>query len=189
VLGTRLAVFAPLPELGLIVVDEEHDASFKQQDGIRYSARDLAVFRARQRAIPIVLGSATPSLESWANATADAGRGRYRLLTLSERAVEGARLPACGVSTPASTSPGRAQECLAARHRGASGARRAKPALPQSPWLCTGAGLRRLRLDLELPSLCRQSGAASGRPPPALPSLRLRSARAESFARAAATRT
>ncbi|HRE86838.1 MAG TPA: primosomal protein N' [Accumulibacter sp.] len=94
VLGTRLAIFTPLPELGLIVVDEEHDASFKQQDGIRYSARDLAVFRARQRAIKIVLGSATPSLESWANATTAAGRGRYRLLTLSERAVEGARLPA-----------------------------------------------------------------------------------------------
>lgn len=94
VLGTRLAIFTPLPELGLIVVDEEHDASFKQQDGIRYSARDLAVFRARQGAIPIVLGSATPSLESWANATAKAGGGRYRLLELSERAVEGARLPA-----------------------------------------------------------------------------------------------
>ncbi|RDE51358.1 MAG: primosomal protein N' [Candidatus Accumulibacter meliphilus] len=93
VLGTRLAIFTPLPELGLIVVDEEHDPSFKQQDGIRYSARDLAVFRARQGAIKIILGSATPSLESWANATAEAGRGRYRLLRLSERAVEGARLP------------------------------------------------------------------------------------------------
>lgn len=93
VLGTRLAIFTPLPDLGLIIVDEEHDVSFKQQDGIRYSARDLAVFRARQRAIPIVLGSATPSLESWANATATAGRGRYQLLSLRERAVRGARLP------------------------------------------------------------------------------------------------
>jgi len=93
VLGTRLAVFAPLPALGLIIVDEEHDPSFKQQDGIRYSARDLAVFRARQLAIPIVLGSATPSLESWANASGDAGRNRYRLLSLRERAVAGARLP------------------------------------------------------------------------------------------------
>ncbi|WP_300336386.1 primosomal protein N' [Accumulibacter sp.] len=93
VLGTRLAIFTPLPDLGLIVVDEEHDASFKQQDGVRYSARDLAVFRARQMAIPIVLGSATPSLESWANATTSASRGRYQLLSLHERAVEGARLP------------------------------------------------------------------------------------------------
>ena len=94
VLGTRLAVFTPLPELGLIVVDEEHDASFKQQDGMRYSARDVAVFRARERGVPIVLGSATPSLESWANATDPRTRGRYTLLTLRERALELARLPA-----------------------------------------------------------------------------------------------
>jgi primosomal protein N' (replication factor Y) len=93
VVGTRLAVFTPLPEIGLIVVDEEHDASFKQQDGIRYSARDLAVFRARDRGIPIVLGSATPSLESWANASGSDTSGRYRLLTLRGRAVDGARLP------------------------------------------------------------------------------------------------
>ena len=90
VLGTRLAVFTPLPRLGLIVVDEEHDASFKQQDGMRYSARDVAVFRAHQLGIPVVLGSATPSLESWANARA----GRYRLLVLRERANAAARLPA-----------------------------------------------------------------------------------------------
>ena len=81
VLGTRLAVFAPLPDLGLIVVDEEHDASFKQSDGFRYSARDLAVVRAQQRDAPIVLGSATPALETWQNATA----GRYRLARLPER--------------------------------------------------------------------------------------------------------
>jgi len=91
VLGTRLAVFTPLSELGLIIVDEEHDASFKQQDGIRYSARDLAVFRAHQRGIPIVLGSATPSLESWANTIGD--EPRYRRLSLYSRAVAGAQLP------------------------------------------------------------------------------------------------
>ena len=90
VLGTRLAVFTPMPALGLIIIDEEHDPSFKQQDGMRYSARDVAVVRARQLGIPIMLGSATPSLESWANARA----GRYQLLTLKERANPEASLPA-----------------------------------------------------------------------------------------------
>ncbi|MDR2689304.1 MAG: primosomal protein N' [Azoarcus sp.] len=82
VLGTRLAVFTPLPRLGLILVDEEHDASYKQQEGVRYSARDLAVWQARERATPVVLGSATPSLESWQHAL----RGHYRLLRLETRA-------------------------------------------------------------------------------------------------------
>jgi primosomal protein N' (replication factor Y) len=79
VLGTRLAVFAPLPQLGLIVVDEEHDSSFKQAEGFRYSARDLAVVRARQRDVPVVLGSATPALETYYNAVT----GRYGLITLT----------------------------------------------------------------------------------------------------------
>jgi primosomal protein N' (replication factor Y) len=90
VLGTRLAIFTPLPRLGLIVVDEEHDPSFKQQDGMRYSARDVAVFRAHQLGIPVLLGSATPSLESWANAQGK----RYGLLALRQRANPEAALPA-----------------------------------------------------------------------------------------------
>lgn len=90
VLGTRLAVFAELPQLSLIIVDEEHDSSFKQQDGLRYSARDVAIFRANQRAIPIVLGSATPSFESYQNALT----GRYQLLKLTSRAQTSAKLPA-----------------------------------------------------------------------------------------------
>lgn len=89
VLGTRLSVFAELPKLALIIVDEEHDSSFKQQDGLRYSARDVAIFRASQCGIPIVLGSATPSLESYHNAMT----GRYRMLRLTGRAQQGARLP------------------------------------------------------------------------------------------------
>jgi len=88
VLGTRLAVFMPLPRLQLIVIDEEHDGSFKQQEGLRYSARDVAVFRAKQRGVPIVLGSATPSLETFHHAGAGAkSGGRYRLLELTRRAV------------------------------------------------------------------------------------------------------
>jgi len=88
VMGTRSAVFTPLPRLGLILVDEEHDLSFKQQDGFRYSARDLAVRRGQQAACPVVLGSATPSLETLQNARC----GRYELLELPERAG-GARPP------------------------------------------------------------------------------------------------
>ncbi|OVZ55174.1 primosomal protein N' [Pigmentiphaga sp. NML080357] len=82
-LGTRLSLFTPLPELGLIVVDEEHDPSYKQQEGLRYSARDLAIWRARERGVPVVLGSATPSLETWHHAQS----GRYLLLTLPQRAL------------------------------------------------------------------------------------------------------
>jgi len=89
VLGTRLAVFTPMPRLGLIVVDEEHDPSFKQQEGVRYHGRDVAVWRARQRNVPVVLGSATPSLESLVHAQ----RGRYCALLLPRRAVVSARLP------------------------------------------------------------------------------------------------
>ena len=88
VVGTRSAVLAPIPELGLVLVDEEHDPSYKQQEGIRYSARDLALVRGRRAGCPVVLGSATPSLESLHNVA----RGRYRRLVLKERAG-GARPP------------------------------------------------------------------------------------------------
>ena len=86
VLGTRMAVFASLPRLGLIVVDEEHDPSYKQQEGARYSARDLAVYRGRAEGAKVVLGSATPSLESWQACD----RGRYRCLEMPARIGAGA---------------------------------------------------------------------------------------------------
>jgi primosomal protein N' (replication factor Y) len=107
VLGTRLAVFAPLPRPGLIVVDEEHDPSYKQQEGARYSARDLAVYRGRLEGVPVLLGSATPSLETWQRAET----GRYARWSLTERIgggvlprlrmVDMSRLPKARGATPA----------------------------------------------------------------------------------------
>ena len=86
VLGTRLAVFASMPRLGLIVVDEEHDPSYKQQEGARYSARDLAVYRGKLESATVLLGSATPSLETWQRAN----EGRYKRLALPARIGGGA---------------------------------------------------------------------------------------------------
>ena len=95
VIGTRLSVFTPMPYLKMIVMDEEHDGSYKQQDGMRYHARDVAMVRAKQLNIPIILGSATPSLETWFNATnsQNAQKQPYGLLSLKQRAVENAALP------------------------------------------------------------------------------------------------
>lgn len=85
IIGTRSAVLVPLASPGIIILDEEHDSSFKQQEGFRYHARDVAIKRASINAIPVIMGSATPSLESWHNAKI----GRYRLLELAERATTG----------------------------------------------------------------------------------------------------
>ncbi|MBM4255819.1 MAG: primosomal protein N' [Deltaproteobacteria bacterium] len=88
VVGVRSAVFAPMQQLGLVIVDEEHDAAYKQQDGVRYNARDLAVMRGQLVSCPVILGSATPSLESYVNGQT----ARYTILTLPER-VESRLLP------------------------------------------------------------------------------------------------
>ncbi len=118
VLGTRLAVFAPLPELGLIVVDEEQDSSFKQSEGFRYSARDLAVTRARQRGVPIVLGTATPALETYHNAV----NGRYQLLELTTRIGAPPPRIACIDTRTEKLADGLSQRLLAAvRERLAAG--------------------------------------------------------------------
>lgn len=106
VIGTRLSVFTPMPHLKMIVMDEEHDSSYKQQDGMRYHARDVAMVRAKQLNIPIVLGSATPSLETWFNTSVNSEtfnsdehsqkngqKQQYGLLSLPQRAVENAVLP------------------------------------------------------------------------------------------------
>jgi primosomal protein N' (replication factor Y) len=92
VVGPRSAVFAPVRDLGLVVVDEEHETSYKQENAPRYHARDTAIVRAKLASAPVVLGSATPSLESWENAR----RGRYRLARLRQRPT-GALLPTCEI--------------------------------------------------------------------------------------------
>ncbi len=91
VIGTRLAVFTPLPNLKLIIIDEEHDGSFKQHEGLRYHARDVAMMRAKYENIPIVLGTATPALETWFNTKGE--YAKYRYLELTHRAVKNAKLP------------------------------------------------------------------------------------------------
>ncbi len=160
VLGTRLAVFTPLPRLGLVVVDEEQDASFKQREGVRYSARDLAITRARIAGASVVLCSATPSLESFRHATS----GKYELVGLTRRAIAdrhaGASVPGGNRSAPS---------------RGARGAPFAWGAIarfPQSPRLCPGAGLPGLRLGQGLQALFCEHGRAFGRAAAALPPLR-----------------
>jgi primosomal protein N' (replication factor Y) (superfamily II helicase) len=94
VLGTRMAIFASIPHLKLIVVDEEHDPSYKSQEGARYSARDLAVYRGKLQSAKVVLGSATPSFESWHHSSTgrDGGAGRYVRLTMADR-IGGGVLP------------------------------------------------------------------------------------------------
>jgi primosomal protein N' (replication factor Y) len=93
VLGTRMAVFASMPKLRLIVVDEEHDPSYKQQEGARYSARDLAIYRGRLENAKVILGSATPSLESWHHSRPAADGGRYVRLLMPSRVGDGGALP------------------------------------------------------------------------------------------------
>lgn len=93
VLGTRMAVFASLPRLKLIIVDEEHDPSYKQQEGARYSARDLAVYRGRLESAKVILGSATPSLESWHHSRPASEGGRYIRLEMPSRVGNGGSLP------------------------------------------------------------------------------------------------
>ena len=91
IVGARSALMIPISNLGLIIVDEEHDISFKQQDGLRYNARDVAMVRAKNTNIPIVLGTATPSLESWYNANYK--DNKYNLQKLTNRAIKNSTLP------------------------------------------------------------------------------------------------
>ena len=127
-----------MPRLGLIVVDEEHDASFKQQEGVRYHARDVAMLRARLRDVPIVLGSATPSLESFAQAE----RGRYRKVTLARRAGAHVALPTVRLVPHRAEGEGRrSRDGIGARCRMPS--RRGSRAASRACCSSTGAASRR----------------------------------------------
>lgn len=145
VIGTRLAVFASLPALAMIVVDEEHDPSFKAGDGARYSARDLAVKRAQDEGIALLLGSATPSLETWAHAQA----GRYRMLVLNDRAGLDAADGACAAS-----APGAERVCVAARASAS-----AEPATSQNA--------------MQHDPRCAKKAAGSAVPPAAWPDVKM----------------
>jgi hypothetical protein len=187
VLGTRMAVLASLPGLKLIVVDEEHDPSYKQQEGARYSARDLARVPRQAVGAKVLLGSATPSLESWhASTPAPDGPGRYQRLADTRRA--GDRRGRRSAGRPAARAPRRHERAsprarvfappLLDGHWRASGAGRADIAAAQPARLRTGAALRRLRLEERVPALQRLPRVPQDRPHAALPPLRLHATRA-----------
>ncbi len=170
VVGARSALFLPFPDLGLIVVDEEHDASYKQEDRVTYQARDMAVLRGSLGHIPVVLSSATPSIESLVNAS----QGRYRHIRLAQR-YKSAGLPAISAIDMRASPPERGHwlspvlveavgETLAARRAGAP--------LPEPPRLCAGHALPQMRLPLRMPELLGLARRAPIPPPPRMPPLR-----------------
>ena len=174
VVGARSALFLPYADLGLIVVDEEHDPAYKQEDGVRYHARDMAVVRGHIARIPVVLSSATPSLETEVNAR----RGRYRRLALPER-FGGQRMPVGrGDRSAPRAAAARPLHRADARRRGADRdrARRAGAVFPQSPRLRAADAVPRLRLPLLLSELRRLAGRSPLPPPARLPPLRFRHA-------------
>ena len=172
VVGARSALFLPFADLGLIVVDEEQDGAYKQEDGVVYNARDMAVVRARLAAVPIVLASATPSLETVVNASA----GRYAHVHLPER-HGAARLPEIAsvdmrVEPPAPRSV--AFALAGHRARGVFGRRRASDAVSQPARLCAAYAVPRVRAPARVPQLLGVAGRAPAGGSPAVPSLRTR---------------
>ena len=179
VVGARSALFLPYADLGLIVVDEEHDPAYKQEDGVRYHARDMAVVRARETKIPIVLASATPSVETVVNAK----RGRYAHLHLPERfggqhlpSVEAIDLRREGPPRGRFISPRLAEAVKIALER-----KRAGAVVPQSPRLCAADAVQRLRSPHGLPELRRLAGRSPLQAAAGLPPLRLLDAAARAM--------
>ena len=146
VVGARSAVFAPARQLGLIVIDEEHETTFKQESTPRYHARDVAVMRARLENIPIILGSATPSLESWHNAE----RGQYTLAELAQPGAGSAVAPGPLDRPPPRISArrklARAQPDAGTGHERHAARRRPGDAAPESPRLLHAHSLPGVRL-------------------------------------------
>ena len=168
--GARSALFLPYPNLGLIVVDEAHETSFKQEDGVHYHARDVAVMRGRFEGCPVVLASATPAIET----RHQVELGRYRELKLPGR-YGAAELPAIEAIDLLAEPPPRGR-WIAPRLVNAIdetlGARRAGAAVPQPPRLCPADAVPALRAPLPMPQLHRVDGRAPADPPPVVPPLR-----------------
>ena len=147
-IGTRSAIFAPAEDLGLIVVDEEHDTSYKQEEVPRYNARDVAIVRARHSGATVVLGSATPAVESFHNAR----QGKYRLVSLPRR-IDDRCLPTISLVDPATArQDGRTHRVrtVEGRHRSLPGTPRAEPNPDQPAWVCRLSAMLRLRCDFLL---------------------------------------
>ena len=163
VVGARSSLFLPFNELGLIIVDEEHEQAYKQEDGAIYHARDMAVVRARIENCPVVLASATPSLESFVNATS----GRYAHLKLTRAAWRGEDAGGAADRSATRTRSGRSRAesamavAAAARRAGRdAGGRRAGDAVPEPPRLCAADAVRSLRSQIHLSALFGLAGGA-----------------------------
>ena len=184
VVGARSALFLPYANLGLIVVDEEHDPAYKQEDGVRYHARDMAVVRARETKIPIVLASATPSVETVVNAK----RGRYVHLKLPER-FGGQHLPSVEAIDLRREGPPRGRFISRASPKGEDRARAQKQALLSSPPRLRAAdAMQRLRSPHGLSELRRLAGRSSLQAAAGVPPLRLRDAAARAVPESARRR-
>ena len=170
VVGARSALFLPFPDLGLIVVDEEHDQSYKQEERVAYQARDMAVVRGHLGRAPVVLSSATPSIESLVNAE----QGRYRHIRLGTR-YKAAGLPAISAIDMRASPPERGRwlsPVLVEAVGETLGARRAGAAVPEPPRLCAGDALPQMRLQIRMPELLGLAGRAPVPAPARMPPLR-----------------
>ena len=170
IVGARSALFLPFADLGLIVVDEEHEGAYKQEEGVIYNARDMAVVRARFEKAPIVLASATPAIETRFNAES----GRYRWLRLPAR-FGPAPLPDIAAGRPQARRPAARPLAVAARdrrRRGGDEPGRAGDAVPQPARLCAAHALPSLRPSLRMPQLLGLAGRAPISRGARLPSLR-----------------